>query len=394
MRILHLNYDAQEKGGASIAMIRIHRALLAEKVDSIIACIAHADVEASVLLKRPLLYRVLHFFGKCLMKVLFRGCHSTGFIPSGIVPQINALKPDIIVLHWLQQDTISMRELMHVKAPLFWMHHDLWPTMGLQPYTQISYWWRWYWPWARWVDSFVRRNKRYVFRRLGARLQPVAQSDWCYRELVQSGAYGTVNPIKISCPLSDAFVVAACRLGEVPRPQTEKFTILNGSRDGFCGGVKGGDRLLAALRWLSPEERAQMRLQIFGDSTSQEVDCGMEVEHLGWHPPEELPQFYRAADVFAFPSRQETFGQTKIEALACGTPVVCFDETACAESVAHLKTGYVARSDDVDDFVCGIRHYFELWKENHECRVTGGLSPFTPSSVAQMWIKVAGRTVL
>lgn len=387
MRIVHLNYDAREKGGASIAMIRIHRALRAQGIDSIIACLDNAEVEGSVLLKRPLPCRVLQFLGKCVMKVFFRTCHSTGFIPSGVASQINALKPDVVVLHWLQQDAISMHELTRIQAPLFWMHHDLWPVMGLKPYTQSSYWWRWYWPWARWIDPLVRWNKRRVFRKLGARVRPVAQSDWCCREIVRSGAYGTTAPVKIPLPLPDVFVASARSLCELPRTRTDKFTILNGSRDGFSGGLKGGDRLLAALRRLSPEERVRMRLQIIGSAISQVDDCGMEVEYLGWHPPEELPCFYRAADVFAFPSRQETFGQTKTESLACGTPVVCFDETACAEGVDHLRTGYVARPDDIDDFVCGLRRYFELWKAGRECRVEDAVTRFTPAAVAQAWVK-------
>lgn len=39
---------------------------------------------------------------------------------------------------------------------------------------------------------------------------------------------------------------------------------------------------------------------------------------------EQLASAYRAADVFVFPSRSDTFGLVMIEALACGTPVAAF----------------------------------------------------------------------
>ncbi|WP_322963432.1 glycosyltransferase family 4 protein [Sphingomonas fuzhouensis] len=46
-----------------------------------------------------------------------------------------------------------------------------------------------------------------------------------------------------------------------------------------------------------------------------------EVHFLGAKFGEDLAAIYRAADVFVFPSRTDTFGLVMIEALACGTPV-------------------------------------------------------------------------
>lgn len=51
------------------------------------------------------------------------------------------------------------------------------------------------------------------------------------------------------------------------------------------------------------------------------------------HAAEELPNFYRLADVFVFPSRYEGFGFPPLEAMACGTPVVCSNTTSLPEVV-------------------------------------------------------------
>ncbi len=49
---------------------------------------------------------------------------------------------------------------------------------------------------------------------------------------------------------------------------------------------------------------------------------------------QELAEIYTAADIFVNPSREETFGLTTIEALACGTPAIVYQNTACEEIVA------------------------------------------------------------
>lgn len=48
---------------------------------------------------------------------------------------------------------------------------------------------------------------------------------------------------------------------------------------------------------------------------------------------EELAQAYTAADVFVSPSTEETFGMTAMEARACGTEAIVYQNTACEEIV-------------------------------------------------------------
>ncbi len=52
------------------------------------------------------------------------------------------------------------------------------------------------------------------------------------------------------------------------------------------------------------------------------------------HPPEEdLVAFYNLADIFVFPSMYEGFGMPPLEAMACGTPVVCSNAASLPEVV-------------------------------------------------------------
>jgi glycosyltransferase involved in cell wall biosynthesis len=47
-----------------------------------------------------------------------------------------------------------------------------------------------------------------------------------------------------------------------------------------------------------------------------------DIRCLGFVPDERLPELYRAAEVFVYPSLYEGFGMPPIEAMACGRPVI------------------------------------------------------------------------
>jgi glycosyltransferase involved in cell wall biosynthesis len=56
---------------------------------------------------------------------------------------------------------------------------------------------------------------------------------------------------------------------------------------------------------------------------------------------QELIEYYSAADVFFNPAVEETFGLVTVEAMACGTPVVVMNSTACPELIVTNECGTV-----------------------------------------------------
>jgi len=65
---------------------------------------------------------------------------------------------------------------------------------------------------------------------------------------------------------------------------------------------------------------------------------------------DELPNYYRAADVFALSSRYEPFGMTAVEAMACGTPTVVTTEGGLWEQVTWGQEALYANPNDTEDF--------------------------------------------
>jgi glycosyltransferase involved in cell wall biosynthesis len=67
---------------------------------------------------------------------------------------------------------------------------------------------------------------------------------------------------------------------------------------------------------------------------------------------EELIRLYTAADVFYNPSIEETFGLVTAEALACGTPAVVMNSTACPEPLQGC--GITLQTHDPEEAIDAI----------------------------------------
>jgi glycosyltransferase involved in cell wall biosynthesis len=67
---------------------------------------------------------------------------------------------------------------------------------------------------------------------------------------------------------------------------------------------------------------------------AERLDLGDSVVFLGEVADRDLPALYNAAEVFVFPSLYEGFGLPVLEAMACGTPVVCSNTSSLPEIVA------------------------------------------------------------
>jgi glycosyltransferase involved in cell wall biosynthesis len=79
-------------------------------------------------------------------------------------------------------------------------------------------------------------------------------------------------------------------------------------------------------------------------SLAAELGISKDVVFVGAVPLDETVRFYQAADVFVYPSHNETFGLPILEAMACGCPVVTSDISAMPETAG----GAAVLSDPTD----------------------------------------------
>lgn len=112
------------------------------------------------------------------------------------------------------------------------------------------------------------------------------------------------------------------------------FVLLHVGRSSIRKDLPTLLRAVATLRRRVPVVllQAGARPSTFERTLVRELGLGGAVRFLGAVPDTELVGLYSAADVFVFPSRYEGFGMPVLEAMACGTPVVCSNAAALPDT--------------------------------------------------------------
>lgn len=92
---------------------------------------------------------------------------------------------------------------------------------------------------------------------------------------------------------------------------------------------KGLDTVLELAKKLNADEQV-----VLVGNLPSDVSLNDKILHIpATNSVDELAELYSMADVFLQPSLEETFGKVTAEALACGTPVICFDSTTTPELI-------------------------------------------------------------
>lgn len=91
----------------------------------------------------------------------------------------------------------------------------------------------------------------------------------------------------------------------------------------------------------------------------KEVESKYNVLDLGNLDNDKLLQAYAACDIFVMPSIGESFGMMAIEAMACGKPVIIFDNTALPSVTFAPECGYLVKNKDSHELMKGLKQLIE-----------------------------------
>lgn len=371
MSILHIS-QADITGGAARAAYRLHRALLEQGTKSCMKVRVKQSDDwtvtgpVSILGKASSLSRpVLGDLAMRLQKTVNVNLHTGNWLPSAWAGEINNSAAEVIHLHWVAGETLSIEDISRIRKPLVWTLHDMWAFCGAEHYTGDYRWREGYTPNNRPAYESGFDLNRWTWNRKRRHwtrpMHIITPSQWlghCVRESVlfhdwPVSVIPNVLDTSVYQPLNRTFCRQALGL-----PNHGQQIILFGAMDGERDPRKGYDLLLDALARLASRVDAQNLLcVIFGQSTPQSPPpLPFATRWMGHvHDDATLVLLYNAADVMVVPSRQENLPQTATEPQACGCPVVAFDCTGFRDAVVHRETGYLARAFDTEDLAEGLR---------------------------------------
>ena len=370
MKVVHVGYKygLSNTGGAAIAATRLHNALLERGIESHYVCVWKCEEGQNVhqLPRQSFVWRGLFSFLTKITRGVWKFTTYRHSVPLNLIPLfgfdllLKEIKPDVIHIHWINVDVISFGQLKRLKHCKVVVNlHDLFMVNIIAPHPQRD---------RRYIEGVTYRNaswlERWLFNRKSRAIRAcrpvfIGPSQWvklCSQESIIGRDFPTYA---ISNVIDDRF-----RYDAQLRNRHKKFIILFGAYGGRRNPAKGFTDLNMAMSLLPKEIKEGCELWIFGEDSKEVSTGGVPTRFKGNVSAQALVNLYHMADVFAFPSKDETQGMTKVEALLCGLPVVAFDRTACAEGIVSGVSGWVAVDGDIESFAHGISYFYRKWHNN------------------------------
>lgn len=429
LRITHVSLQ-QEEGGAAVASLRIHRALRSHAaglgVDSHLRVRYGLGGDPSIEVGPPQGANALWLrLQPRLTAMACRGfvrsypiTHSIAWPSTGLGRELNRNGSDLIHLHWLGDQMISIEEIGCLKQPLVWTLHDQWAFCGAEHYTCPPQ------PGEsasndeRFANGYSQTsrpshesgpdlNRRTWLRKRRSwlkRFPIVCPSIWL-AECARRSSLMRDWPITVIPYPIDLNTWAPCdqiQARQLLGLPCDRPLVLFGADSGTSDTRKGSDLLLAALQILHNEvcgTRLQdLELMVFGQTRPvRSPVTGFPIRYCGClHDDLSLRLLYAAADVFVIPSRQDNLPNTGLEAHACGTPVVAFATGGLVDIVDHHVTGALADPFDPLSLAKEIHWVLDDQQRRRQLAVAARQRAellWDPARVAGMYAEVYERSL-
>lgn len=293
--------------------------------------------------------------------------------------QLDLIKPDLIHIHNIHGCFLNypllFKYIQSHKIPTIWTFHDCWPMTGHCVHFDKSKCTQWQSACLRcpqlrdFPSSFLldRSHRNFVLKKTLftslEKFQITTVSSWLKNVATLSYLSKYTISIVPNGVNTEMFRPTESKIRQ--RYGLENKKVLLAVASGF-GERKGLNEYVALASKLSPE----YQLLLVGVSKSDKKVLPNSIITINKaNGAEELAAYYTTADVLLSLSYEETFGMTIVEAMACGTPAIVYDNTAQPELIT-AETGKVVPTGDLDSLIEAIEDICSKPKDEYSnaCR--------------------------
>ena len=292
------------------------------------------------------------------------------YIGNNVSNHVFLKEADIIYLHWIVGGFLNLKnieEILKLGKPVFFFMHDMWTITGGCHH------------------SFECNNYK-----TGCDYCPIFKNEKKYTLASQQfiekkklfSKYNNVNFISPSKWLMDCAkdlgLLINKKVHHIPNIVNEEIfkkfdkitakKILNISEDCYTisfGCVAGKDNFFKGWDYFEEalniiylkDKNLPLNIVIYGSEYDEVTENAIPfpVKFMGQINDETaMVILNNASDVFVSPSLAESFGQTFLENIMCGTPVVGFNVGGVPDIIEHKINGYLAEYKSSDDLAEGI----------------------------------------
>ncbi len=342
MKILHVSFS-DNFGGANIAAYRLHNALQ-KKIDSRLLVYDKKNKNKNIIKFEDTSffnYKIKNYLSKIfLIPFKKKYSHSLNIFNSKILGLINDSDADIVHLHWINNELLSIKDISKINKKIIWTLHDMWPFCGTEHYSDQR----------RYISGYSTLNKMffgidiplYIWKLkkkfLNKNIIFISPSNWMKKKISKSLLYKNNkiylvrNPINTSIwkyrktiKSKNKIILAICA-----------FNIIDDERKGLFKLINNFNK---------HSHNYKFEINIIGNLQNFDFQTNFKINLFGYINNEvKLSKIFNNCDALLIPSDTDNFPNVGVEALASGLPIISLKNNGINEIIKDNFNGKILKN--------------------------------------------------
>jgi glycosyltransferase involved in cell wall biosynthesis len=264
-------------------------------------------------------------------------------------------KKQIINLHWINRETLSIKDISKINYPLIWTCHDMWPVLGakhiefkntnFKNYSLINRILNLdYLTWKKKIKYLSK--KRIIF---------IVPSKWLKQKIEASKIYKNKKIFVIGNPINTKF----WKKIKLINTKKEKIPIIAFGGVGINKDLNKGLKLaIKIFEYLNNNLNFKFKVIFFGDNIPKRK-YKFNYESQGYLNKNQMRELYSKTKIVLITSKIESFCQVAAEAQSCEVPIIAYKTSGLNDVIKNKSSGELVNNYNYVLFAKKIKSLLE-----------------------------------